>query len=129
MGNEAVLEDKLARVGSTHAQLVQLGAGVEPGGTLQCSDDCLHAIQGGKVMLVMSRLLPHIRTKNNKQYNDKWSQHSRNLLHKEGRDAMLLGLRLGLGVHDQHVRIGAVGDPELVTSQEVALLAVCKVQW
>lgn len=40
-------------------------------------------------------------------------QHA-HLLDDEGGDAVLVLLRLCLGIHNKHIRIGAIGDPELV---------------
>ena len=43
------------------------------------------------------------------------------LFDQERRDALRSGLRVGLRVHDQRVRVGAVGDPHLVAVQHVTL--------
>ena len=48
------------------------------------------------------------------------------LLHQEGSDALVLSLRLCLGIHNDHVRLGPVGDPELAAIEYImAAFFVC----
>ena len=46
-------------------------------------------------------------------------------LDEKGADAARAGLRIGLRVHHQHIRVGAVGDPHLAPVEHVAARRAC----